>query len=92
MTTTARIAVVSEAGADFAMEEREIADPGPHEVLIELVATGVCHTDLAVQAGDLPTNYPVVLGHEGAGKVVATGEVTRVVVDAERFMGRLTGS
>ena len=73
MTTTARIAVVSEAGADFAMEEREIADPGPHEVLIELVATGVCHTDLAVQAGDLPTNYPVVLGHEGAGKVVATG-------------------
>ena len=73
MTTTARIAVVSDAGADFAIEEREIADPGPHEVLIELVATGVCHTDLAVQAGDLPTNYPVVLGHEGAGKVVATG-------------------
>ena len=73
MTTTARIAVVSEAGADFAIEEREIADPGAHEVLIELVATGVCHTDLAVQAGDLPTNFPVVLGHEGAGKVVAMG-------------------
>ena len=69
MPTTARIAVVPEAGGDFAIEEREIADPGPHEVLIELVATGVCHTDLAVQAGDLPTNFPVVLGHEGAGIV-----------------------
>ena len=63
MPTSARIAVVPEAGGDFAIEERAIADPGPHEVLIALVATGVCHTDLAVQAGDLPTNFPVVLGH-----------------------------
>jgi len=86
MTTTARIAVVSEAGADFAIEEREIADPGPHEVLIELVATGVCHTDLAVQAGDLPTNFPVVLGHEGAGKVIATGSHVTDIAEGDHVV------
>ena len=74
MTTKATIAVVKEAGADFAMRETAIAEPGPHEVLIEMVAVGVCHTDLAVQAGDLPTNFPVVLGHEGSGKVLKVGE------------------
>ncbi|GAB5352663.1 NAD(P)-dependent alcohol dehydrogenase [Qipengyuania sp. 483] len=74
MPTKARVAVISEAGADYAIEERAIADPGPHEVLIKLIATGVCHTDLSVQAGNLPTNYPVVLGHEGAGTILKVGD------------------
>ena len=73
MPTTARIAVVNEAGADFELVDKPIAEPGPHEVLIEIVAAGVCHTDLAVQNGDLPTNFPVVLGHEGSGRIKAVG-------------------
>ncbi|MDG5746928.1 NAD(P)-dependent alcohol dehydrogenase [Qipengyuania sp. XHP0207] len=73
MSTKARIAVVKEAGSNFEMVEGSIAEPGPHEVLIEVVAAGVCHTDLAVQNGDLPTNFPVVLGHEGSGRVMAVG-------------------
>ena len=86
MPTSARIAVVSEAGADYAIESREIADPGPHEVLIELVATGVCHTDLAVQAGDLPTNYPVVLGHEGAGIIRKVGSHVRNLGEGDKVV------
>ena len=74
---TARVAVVDEAGADFEIREQRIDDPGPHEVLVEIAAIGVCHTDLAVQSGDLPTNYPVVLGHEGSGTISAVGSHVR---------------
>ena len=74
MTTQARIAVVNAAGSDFEMVDKSIADPDSHEVLIEIIATGVCHTDLAVQNGDLPTNFPVVLGHEGSGRITAVGD------------------
>lgn len=86
MPTSARIAVVSEAGADYAIETREIADPGPHEVLIKLIATGVCHTDLSVQAGNLPTNYPVVLGHEGAGTILKVGSHVRDLAEGDKVV------
>ena len=84
--TKARIAVVQEAGADFDLRDAEIAEPGPHEVLVKLAAIGVCHTDLAVQAGDLPTNFPVVLGHEGAGTVEAVGEHVRDVAKGDKVV------
>ena len=86
MPTEARIAVITEAGGDYTIESREIADPGSHEVLIKLVATGVCHTDLAVQAGDLPTNYPVVLGHEGAGTIVKVGDHVTELAAGDRVV------
>ena len=74
-----RVAVVPSEGADFEIRETTIADPGPHEVLVRIVATGLCHTDVAVKDGDLPAQYPEVLGHEGAGIVEAVGEhVTHV--------------
>ncbi|MEU3010160.1 NAD(P)-dependent alcohol dehydrogenase [Nocardia asteroides] len=70
--TTAGVARV---GADnFSWERVVLDDPGPGEVLVRLVATGVCHTDLSVLAGRLPTPLPAVLGHEGAGIVEAVGE------------------
>ncbi|WP_124981016.1 NAD(P)-dependent alcohol dehydrogenase [Nonlabens xiamenensis] len=69
----AKVAIVQEAGAEFTMKEVNISEPSAHEILIKVVATGLCHTDVAVKNGDLPTNYPVVLGHEGAGVVEKVG-------------------
>ena len=57
----------------------EIDDPAPRagEVKLRMVATGVCGTDLSVARGHLPFPRPIVLGHEGAGIVVETGEGVR---------------
>ena len=84
--TKARVAVVEEAGANFDIRDQDISAPGPHEVLVTVVAIGVCHTDLAVQAGDLPTNFPVVLGHEGAGVVEAVGEHVQDVAEGDKVV------
>src|SRR5262249_15722128 len=55
------------------VEEVEVLDPGPHEVLVRWVANGVCHSDLHVITGDLPHPLPVVLGHEAAGVIERAG-------------------
>jgi aryl-alcohol dehydrogenase len=68
-----RAAVIREPNADFSIEELELDPPGEREVLVRLVATGMCHTDAAVCSRDLPTPLPVVLGHEGSGIVEAVG-------------------
>ncbi|MCU1683970.1 MAG: NAD(P)-dependent alcohol dehydrogenase [Amycolatopsis sp.] len=57
----------------FCLEELSIDDPRPDEVLVRFTATGLCHTDLEVAAGRLPTPFPVVAGHEGTGVVEAVG-------------------
>lgn len=62
------------------VQSLEIDDPGPGEVLVRTVATGVCHTDAITRDQDLPFPAPGVLGHEGAGIVEAVGAgVTRVI-------------
>lgn len=72
-------AVAREKGRDFSLETLEIEAPQAGEILVKVVATGVCHTDLAVRDGQLPTPLPVVLGHEGAGIVTQVGAgVTKV--------------
>ena len=55
------------------LQELELAEPGPGEVLVRLVATGICHTDLKAAAPASPIPRPVVLGHEGAGVVERVG-------------------
>ena len=63
----------------FLIESLELEDPRDDEVLVRIVATGICHSDLAVRSGDLPLPLPIVLGHEGSGVVVAVGSrVSRV--------------
>ena len=59
--------------APLVIETIELEPPRADEILVKVVATGVCHTDLAVRDGMLPTPLPVVLGHEGAGIVEAVG-------------------
>ena len=72
-------AVVEEPGAAFTLQDIELDEPRPHEVVVGMVAAGLCHTDLSVRAGGLPFPLPGVLGHEGAGVVEAVGAaVTRI--------------
>jgi S-(hydroxymethyl)glutathione dehydrogenase / alcohol dehydrogenase len=70
-----RAAVLEEFGAPLRVQDVELADPGPGEALVRLVACGVCHTDLYTASGEDPSGYaPAVLGHEGAGVVERVGE------------------
>ena len=55
-------------------EDIEVGDPGPGEVRVRIHAAGVCHSDLSAMNGTLPQPAPAVLGHEGAGEIVAVGE------------------
>ncbi|SEQ95574.1 aryl-alcohol dehydrogenase [Faunimonas pinastri] len=72
-------AVLHEPRGAFKVEDVELDAPRPHEVLVKIVATGICHTDLAVRDQHLPLGLPAVLGHEGSGIVEAVGSsVTRV--------------
>jgi S-(hydroxymethyl)glutathione dehydrogenase/alcohol dehydrogenase len=73
-------AVLEEFGAPLVVQEVDLADPGPGEVLVRLEACGVCHTDLYTASGADPSGYsPTVLGHEGAGVVERVGEGVTLV-------------
>ena len=70
-----RAAVLEEFGKPLVVREVDLAEPKAGEVLVRLVACGVCHTDLYTASGVDPSGYaPTVLGHEGAGVVEAIGE------------------
>lgn len=72
-------AVLEQYGEPLRLRELELDEPGPREVLVRIAATGVCASDAHTRAGRIPSPLPVVLGHEGAGVVVATGsEVVHV--------------
>jgi S-(hydroxymethyl)glutathione dehydrogenase / alcohol dehydrogenase len=69
-----RAAVLEEFGEPLVVQELDLAAPKEGEVLVRLVACGVCHTDLYTASGVDPSGYaPTVLGHEGAGVVEAVG-------------------
>jgi S-(hydroxymethyl)glutathione dehydrogenase/alcohol dehydrogenase len=69
-----RAAVLEEFGAPLVVQEIDLAEPRAGEVLVRLVACGVCHTDLYTASGADPSGYsPTVLGHEGAGVVERVG-------------------
>jgi S-(hydroxymethyl)glutathione dehydrogenase/alcohol dehydrogenase len=70
-----RAAVLEEFGAPLQVQELDLAEPKSGEVLVRLVACGVCHTDLYTASGADPSGYsPTVLGHEGAGVVERVGK------------------
>ena len=69
------IAMVCDGPGKGVREEmREIPAPGAGELVVEVLACGVCRTDLHVVDGEIPANYPVVPGHEIVGRVIALGE------------------
>ncbi len=77
-----RAAVAWEAGKPLSIEEVDLEGPKAGEVMIKMVATGVCHTDAFTLSGDDPEGiFPCILGHEGGGIVEALGEgVTSLAV------------
>lgn len=81
MITTA--AVLDSLDQDFRVEEVEIDEPRAGEVLVRVVATGVCHTDALAQHGGFPFVFPGVLGHEGAGIVAAVGDGVTAVAEGD---------
>src|SRR5216683_6358950 len=69
-----RAAVAHKAGAPLEIETVDLDGPRQGEVLVEIKATGVCHTDAYTLSGKDPEGlFPAILGHEGAGVVVETG-------------------
>lgn len=79
MQTT--VAIVNEPGQDFTFEEVEIDGPRADEVLVRIVASGLCHTDLSLRDSLPAEMFPRVFGHEGAGVVEEVGsEVNGIAV------------
>ena len=69
-----RAAVAHKAGGPLAIETVQLDGPREGEVLVEIKATGLCHTDEFTRSGADPEGlFPAILGHEGAGIVVESG-------------------
>lgn len=79
-------AVVREARQPFELEELELADPRPDEVLVRIAACGLCHADLIVRDQELPVPLPMVAGHEGAGVVEAVGDGVQGIGEGDRVL------
>lgn len=70
---------IDAVGGPVRVEEVDLAEPQGDEVLVRMGASGVCHSDQKVVTGEHPGDFPTILGHEGAGEVVAVGpDVTAV--------------
>ncbi|MER8700227.1 NAD(P)-dependent alcohol dehydrogenase [Mesorhizobium sp. M1227] len=74
-----KAAVVRERGGPFLIEDLQLEAPSAGEVLVKVVACGICHTDLIIRDQFYPTPLPIVLGHEGAGIVEAVGVGVKTV-------------
>jgi alcohol dehydrogenase, propanol-preferring len=85
MAKTMKAAVVHAFKQPLEIEEVPIPTPGPGEVLIKIVASGVCHTDLHAADGDWPVKPapPFIPGHEGAGVVAALGAGVRTLKEGD---------
>ena len=78
----AKAAVAHAAGKDLSIETVRLEGPRASEVLVEIMATGICHTDaFTLSSGDPEGIFPAILGHEGAGVVREVGaDVTSLAV------------
>ncbi len=79
MTQTVRGVISRKKGDPVEVVDVVIPDPGPREVVVDIIACGVCHTDLTYREGGINGEFPFLLGHEAAGTVESVGEgVTHV--------------
>ncbi|MBM3660854.1 MAG: S-(hydroxymethyl)mycothiol dehydrogenase, partial [Actinobacteria bacterium] len=79
MAQEVRGVVARGKGAPVSVETIVVPDPGPGEVVVQVQACGVCHTDLHYREGAINDDFPFLLGHEAAGVVESVGpEVTGV--------------
>jgi aryl-alcohol dehydrogenase len=85
LVSAATCAVAREPGGPFVLEPVELSAPRPDEILVEVVAAGMCHTDLLVR-DSRPESLPAVLGHEGAGIVRETGSAVRGLAPGDKVV------
>jgi aryl-alcohol dehydrogenase len=85
-----KAAVCRQGGDLFQLEELTVEDPRPDEVLVRFTAAGLCHTDLEVAAGRMPTPTPVVAGHEGAGVVESVGSAVTGFRPGDRVVASIS--
>ena len=79
MSQTVRGVISRKKGEPVEVVDVVIPDPGPNEVVVDVLACGVCHTDLTYREGGINDEFPFLLGHEAAGTVESVGEgVTHV--------------
>lgn len=78
--------VLHEAGQPSAVEDVELRPVRSHEVRVALAASGVCHSDLSLRDGSIPTLVPCTLGHEGAGIVTEVGDGVTTVSPGEHVV------
>jgi aryl-alcohol dehydrogenase len=83
---TTRAALSTSADAPFEIAEVELDEPRADELLVELQAVGVCHSDLTMKAVWPQEISPIVLGHEGAGVVLAVGSDVRAARPGDRVV------
>ena len=79
-------AVARSPRAPFSIEELDLDEPRPHEVLVRVAAAGLSHTDLLARDGGLPVPLPAVLGREAAGIVERAGTAVRRIVPGDRVV------
>ncbi len=85
-----KAAVMRAWNTPLEIEDIDISKPGPREVLVKTVASGVCHSDLHVMEAALPVPPPVVLGHEPAGIVEQVGSDVRDFAPGDHVIGCLS--
>jgi len=75
MTRHMKAAVVHQFGAPLSIEELQVPEAGPGQILVNIKSSGVCHTDLHAADGDWPVkpSLPFIPGHEGVGYVAEVG-------------------
>lgn len=73
MSQTVRGVISRKKGEPVELVDIVVPDPGPGEAVVDIIACGVCHTDLTYREGGINDEYPFLLGHEAAGRVEAVG-------------------
>ena len=85
-----KAAVLHEVGKPLVVEDVQVDDPGPREVLVRTVAAGVCHSDYHYMNGSWATELPVALGHEASGVVEAVGRDVTYVAPGDHVVSCLS--
>lgn len=82
----ARAAIMPERHGRWMLDQVEVAEPGPNEVLVRVVASGICQTDVHARDGFFPIPFPAVFGHEGAGIVERVGAAVSTLAPGDHVV------
>jgi aryl-alcohol dehydrogenase len=85
-SSTAVGAVTASQGAPFELRDLIVEDPRDDEIVVRIVASGICHTDVSAQNQGLPFPMPALLGHEGAGVVERVGRGVQTVNEGDHVV------